>query len=95
MGKHNPGVGIIHRGPTSDKPSDPIQAIFHYYTPEVYIRQSGGGVLTTGGVIDNFKPSPGVPNVMNGPSGGGVFGRGAFSRRVVPGDIIIIPAGVG
>jgi hypothetical protein len=95
MGKYNLGVGIIHRGPTNDKPGDPIQAIFHYYTPEVYIIQSGGGVLTTGGVIDNFKPSPGVPNVMNGPSGGGVFGRGAYSRRVVPGDIIIIPAGVG
>lgn len=95
MGKYNLGVGIIHRGPTNDKPGDPIQAIFHYYTPEVYIIQSGGGVLTTGGLIDNFKPSAGVPNVMNGPSGGGVFGRGAYSRKVGPGDIIIIPAGVG
>ena len=95
MGKYNIGVGIIHRGPTNDKPGDPIPAIFHYFTPEVYIIQSGGGVLTTGGVIDNFKPSAGVPNVMNGPSGGGVFGKDAYSRRVVPGDVIISPAGVG
>ena len=95
MGKYNIGVGIVHRGPTNDKPGDPIPAIFHYFTPEVYIIQSGGGVLTTGGAIDNFKPSAGVPNVMNGPSGGGVFGKGAYSRRVVPGDVIIIPAGVG
>jgi hypothetical protein len=26
MGKYNLGVGIIHRGPTNDKPGDPIQA---------------------------------------------------------------------
>ncbi len=95
MGKYNLGVGIIHRGPTNDKPGDPIPVIYHDYTPEVYIITSGGGVLTTGGVIDNFKHGTGVPNVMNGPSGSGVFGRGAYSRRVVPGDIIIIPTGVG
>ena len=94
MGKYNLGVGIIHRGPTNDKPGDPISMIYHDYTPEVYIIQSGGGVLTTGGVIENKKPGTGVPNVMNGPSGGGTAGRGAYSRRVVPGDIIIIPTGV-
>ena len=94
MGKFNLGVGIIHRGPTNDKPGDPITMIYHDYTPEVYIIQSGGGVLTTGGVIDNKKPGTGVPNVMNGPTGGGTAGRGAYSRRVVPGDIIIIPTGV-
>lgn len=69
MGKYNLGVGIIHRGPTNDKPGDPIPVLYHDYTPEVYIIQSGGGVLTTGGVIDNRKAGTGVPNVMNGPSG--------------------------
>ena len=34
---------------------------------------------------------PGVPNVMNGPSGGGTAGAGAYSRIVHEGDIIIIP----
>ena len=94
MGKYNLGVGIIHRGPTNDKPGDPISVLYHDYTPEVYIIQSGGGILTTGGVIDNRKSGNGVPNVMNGPSGSGTAGRGAYSRRVVPGDIIIIPTGV-
>ncbi len=94
MGKYNLGVGIIHRGPTNDKPGDPIHVLYHYYTPEVYIIQSGGGVLTTGGVIDDRKDSTSVPNVMNGPSGVGIAGRGAYSRRVGPGDIIIIPNGV-
>ena len=91
MGKYNLGVGIIHRGPTNDKPGDPISVIYHDFTPEVYIITSGSGVLTTGGVIENKRASTGVPNVMNGPSGGGTAGNGAYSRIVREGDIIIIP----
>src|SRR5262245_52873844 len=91
MGKYNLGVGIIHRGPTNDKPGDPISVIYHDFTPEVYIITSGSGVLTTGGVIENKRASTGAPNVMNGPSGGGTAGAGAYSRVVKEGDIIIIP----
>ena len=91
MGKYNMGIGIIHRGPTNDKPGDPIPVIYHDFTPETYIITSGSGVLTTGGIIENKKPSPGVANVMNGPSGGGTAGAGAYSRVVHEGDIIIIP----
>ena len=91
MGKYNMGIGIIHRGPTNDKPGDPIPVIYHDFTPETYIITSGSGVLTTGGVIENKRPSPGVANVMNGPSGGGTAGAGAYSRVVHEGDIIIIP----
>src|SRR5262249_38730046 len=89
MGKYNLGVGIIHRGPTNDKAGDPIPVIYHDYTPEVYIITSGTGVLTTGGVIENKRA--GGTNVMNGPSGGGTAGAGAYSRVVKEGDIIIIP----
>src|SRR5262245_18076271 len=46
MGKYNLGVGIIHRGPTNDKPGEPISVIYHDFTPEVYIITSGSGVLT-------------------------------------------------
>ena len=95
MGKYNLGVGIIQRGPTNDKPGDPIPMIYHDYTAETYIITSGSGVLTTGGVIENKKPGSGVPNVMNGPTGGGIAGKGAYSRKVQAGDIIIIPTGVG
>ncbi len=91
MGKYNLGVGIIHRGPSNDKPGDPIPVLYHDYTPEVYIITSGSGVLTTGGVIDNKRAGQGVPNVMNGPSGNGTAGAGAYSRVVREGDIIIIP----
>jgi len=93
MGQYNLGVGIIHRGPTNDKPGDPITGPYHDYTAETYIILSGGGVLTTGGTIGDRKPSNAV-NVMNGPGGNGKAGPGAYSRKVGPGDIIIIPAGV-
>ena len=91
MGKYNMGVGIVYRGPTNDKPGDPISVLYHDYTPETYIIVSGSGILTTGGTIDNKRAGQGVPNVMNGPSGNGTAGAGAYSRRVVEGDIIIIP----
>jgi len=94
MGKYNMGVGVIYRGPTNDKPGDPIHVLYHDYTAETYIIISGSGILTTGGVIDNKKAGAGVPNVMNGPSGNGIAGRGAYSRRVQTGDIIISPTGV-
>ena len=95
MGKYNLGVGIIHRGPTNDKAGDPISMIYHDYTAETYIITSGSGILTTGGIIVNKKASAGAANVMNGPSGGGTAGAGAYSRTVHEGDIIIIPTGVG
>ena len=94
MGKYNMGIGVLYRGPTNDKPGDPIPVLYHDYTAETYIITSGSGILTTGGVIDNKKPGTGVPNVMNGPSGTGIAGRGAYSRKVQAGDIVIIPTGV-
>jgi mannose-6-phosphate isomerase-like protein (cupin superfamily) len=94
MGKYNMGIGVIHRGPTNDKPGDPIHVLYHDYTAETYIITSGSGILTTGGVIENRKPGSATPNVMNGPGGSGIAGRGAYSRKVQAGDIIIIPTGV-
>jgi mannose-6-phosphate isomerase-like protein (cupin superfamily) len=91
MGKYNLGVGIIRRGPTGEKPGDPVPVLWHDYTPEIYYITSGSGDLTTGGVILNQRPGQGVPNTMNGPSGSGIAGPGAYTRRVGPGDIIIVP----
>jgi mannose-6-phosphate isomerase-like protein (cupin superfamily) len=93
MGEYNLGVGIIHRGKTNDKPGDPITGPYHDFTAETYIILSGGGILTTGGTMLDKKPSNSV-NVMNGPGGNGTAGPGAYSRKVGPGDIIIIPAGM-
>jgi mannose-6-phosphate isomerase-like protein (cupin superfamily) len=93
MGKYNLGVGIVHRVATKDKPGDPISGPYHDYTAEVYIILSGGGILTTGGTMAEKKPGSNV-NILNGPGGNGTAGQGAYSRRVGPGDIIIIPPGV-
>jgi len=37
------GVGVIHLGPTNDKPGDPIPMIYHDYTAETYIIPTGVG----------------------------------------------------
>ncbi len=91
MGKYNLGVGIIRRGPTNERPGDPVPVLWHDYTPEIYYITSGSGILTTGGVILNQRVGAGVPNTMNGPGGSGIAGPGAYSRRVSAGDIIIVP----
>ena len=94
MGKYNLGVGVIHRGPTNDKPGDPISMIYHDYTAETYIITSGSGILTTGGDIDNKKASPGRQRDER-PERQRHGGANAYSRKVQTGDIIIIPTGVG
>ena len=91
MGKYNLGIGIIRRGPTTERAGDPVPVLWHDYTPEIYYITSGSGILTTGGVILNQRTGGGVPNVMNGPSGSGIAGPGSYSRRVSAGDIIVIP----
>ncbi len=93
MGKYNLAVGIIHRAATKDKPGDPISGPYHDQTSEVYIIQSGSGILTTGGTMVDKKPSANY-NLLNGPGGNGTAGQGAYSRRLQPGDIVIIPPGV-
>lgn len=94
LGKYNLAVGVIHRGPT--KPGEPVGGISHSDTTETYIIISGGGTLVTGGTIVNGKPAPAnseVVKVLNGPSTGGRIENGV-SRKVGPGDVIIIPFGV-
>jgi AraC-like ligand binding domain len=54
--------------------------------------QSGGGILTTGGTGEK-KPGTNY-NILNGPGGNQTAGPGSVSRRVGPGDIVIIPPGV-
>ena len=94
MGKYNLAVGIIHRGPT--KPGEPAGGISHSDTVETYVIVSGGGTLVTGGTIVNGKPAPpnsDVVKILNGPSVGGRIENG-LSRKVAPGDVIIIPNNV-
>jgi oxalate decarboxylase/phosphoglucose isomerase-like protein (cupin superfamily) len=93
MGKYNLGVGIIHRGRLAAQAGGPVSGPYHDATAEVYIVLSGSGVLATGGAINDKKPSANY-NILNGPGGNGTPGAGAYSRRLQPGDIVIIPPGV-
>lgn len=77
---------------TKDAPGVAVSGPYHDQSAEVYIIQSGSGVLTTGAMAEK-RPS-GNYNLLNGPGGSGTAAPNAYSRRANPGDIIIIPPGV-
>jgi mannose-6-phosphate isomerase-like protein (cupin superfamily) len=95
MGKYNVSVGVLHRGRTTA--GAPVSAINHGHVTEVYYIISGAGTLVTGGTVDNIRPLAAdseVVKVAVGPSNQGTFQQPAQSRKVGPGDIVIIPPGV-
>jgi mannose-6-phosphate isomerase-like protein (cupin superfamily) len=95
MGKYNVSVGVLRRGKTT--PGAPVGAISHEHVTEVYYVISGTGTLLTGGVVENAKPLPAdgeIVKIAVGASNQGTFKQAAQTRKVGPGDIIIIPPGV-
>ena len=90
--EYNVGIGVVHRAKTAGR--SPGGGIEHSQITEVYHVIEGNATLVTGGVIENPRESPpesSVVKVLNGPStGGGVVKDGA-SRKVGPGDVVIIP----
>jgi quercetin dioxygenase-like cupin family protein len=94
LGSYQVGVGILRRGPT--KKGAPIAAITHSQVTEVFYIVSGSGTLVTGGTVENDRPFPPETEFVRlavGPSSGGVFKSGD-RRRIAPGDVVIVPAGV-
>jgi mannose-6-phosphate isomerase-like protein (cupin superfamily) len=95
MGKYNVSVGVLRRAKT--KPGAPVGAINHEHVTEVYYIVSGSGTLLTGGTVEGVKPLPAdgeIVKIAVGPSNQGTFKQAAQTRKVGPGDIVIIPAGV-
>jgi mannose-6-phosphate isomerase-like protein (cupin superfamily) len=92
MGKYNLEVAIIRRNPTNDKPGDPISGTYHSKVGEIYIMLSGSGTFTSGGTTTDAKPSIAY-NLTGGPSVNGTSGKGAYSRKLQAGDIVVIPPG--
>ena len=75
----------------------PPGMIAHDDTVETYIIISGSGTLVTGGQIVNGTRSPAdseVTTILNGPSCSGRSAGEIVSRKMVVGDISVIPAGV-
>ena len=90
--EYNVGVGVVHRAKTAGR--DIGGGIEHSQISEVYHIISGTGTLVTGGAIENEKPTPAnSPTVttLNGPSSGGGKVVGGTSRKLGPGDVVIIP----
>jgi mannose-6-phosphate isomerase-like protein (cupin superfamily) len=78
-------VAMLHR----TKPE--VGALIHDRVTETYYIVSGSGTIVTGGTLGNPKPTD-LSRVNAGMSQTGER-QGGDSRRVGPGDIIIIPAG--
>jgi len=92
IGTYNVAVGVLHRAARAKQ-----TAISHSQVTEIYHIIEGAGTLVTGGEMLEPAPSPADGNtvkVLVGPSTGGTSIRGGQSRRVGPGDVIIIPPGV-
>jgi len=91
-GEYNVGVGVVHRAKTAGR--DIGGGIEHSQITEIYHVISGNGTFVTGGTIENMKEtesnSP-VVTTLNGPSSGGGRVVGGTSRRLGPGDVVIIP----
>ncbi len=92
MGKYNVAVGVLHRAAKARQ-----TAIEHAQVTEVYYIIEGAGTFVTGGTMVDPTPSPAdgtTVKILVGPSTNGASIRGGQSRKVSPGDVIVIPPGV-
>lgn len=91
-GEYNVGVGVVHRAKTAGR--SPGGGIEHSQITEVYHVIEGNATLVTGGTIENARessPDGQVVKVLNGPSTGGGIVHDGVSRKVGPGDVVVIP----
>ena len=91
-GEYNVGAGVVHRAKTAGR--DIGGGIEHSQITEIYHVTSGNGTLMTDGTIENPKdqaPDSIVVTTLNGPSSGGGKVIGGKSRKLGPGDVVIIP----
>lgn len=92
IGKYNVAVGILHRAAKAKQ-----TAISHGNVTEVYHILEGSGTLVTGGTIVAATPVAAdseTSRVLVGPSTTGPSVQNGQSRKVSPGDVIVIPPGV-
>lgn len=92
IGAYNVAVGILHRSGKAKQ-----TAIAHSEITEIYYVINGAGTFVTGGTMTNataVAPEGTVVKVLVGPSTTGPTIVGGQSRRIGPGDVIIVPPGV-
>jgi mannose-6-phosphate isomerase-like protein (cupin superfamily) len=84
-GGHYLGVAVVRRT------SGDLTALVHDKIDEIYYVLEGGGTLITGGKLIDGKQTDASPTI--GPGWSGTSIEGGQSRRVVAGEVVIIPAG--
>ena len=92
IGQYNVAVGILHRSGRATQ-----NAISHSAITEVYYVIDGAGTFVTGGTMTNASPADPTGNtvkVLVGPSMNVAAITGGQSRRIAPGDVIVVPPGV-
>lgn len=90
--EYNVGVGVVHRSKTNGTSTG--GGVEHSQITEVYHVIEGSATLGTGGTIENARessPESNVVKVLNGPSTQGGVVENGVSRKVGPGDVVIIP----
>jgi len=89
--EYNVAIGILHRPHVDQSPGGALE---HETATEVYHIISGTGTYVTGGKIDKGAESPpdsDLVKLLDGPSVQGGVVLGGVSRKVGPGDVIVIP----
>jgi len=90
--EYNVGVSVVSRLKTSGKEAP--TGIEHSQITEVYHVIYGSGTLVTGGALNDPKEVPAnneVVTVLNGPSTEGSGIQNGVSRKIGPGDVVVIP----
>lgn len=80
-------VGIVHRTNAE------ARALMHDELTEIYQILEGSGTILMGGTIENKRPVSDPPNLGPTPSYF-VTQVGGVTRKVMPKDLIILPAGI-
>jgi mannose-6-phosphate isomerase-like protein (cupin superfamily) len=94
IGKSNVDVGVVYRGKLNGQ--SPVAE--HDLVSEVYHIMDGEATLVTGADISGVERRPSTNNNvrnLNGPGSNGTSIRNGVTHHLKPGDVIVIPAGVG
>ncbi|HTC87697.1 MAG TPA: AraC family ligand binding domain-containing protein [Bryobacteraceae bacterium] len=93
IGKSHVDVGVVFR---NSKAGGAVAE--HDLVSEVYHIIDGSATLVLGSDIVDLKPRPAddrAVRLLNGPGGNGTGIRNGVTYHLKPGDVVVIPAGVG
>ena len=94
IGKINVDIGIVYRRKLTGE--QPVAE--HDLVSEVYHIIDGSATMVTGPDIEGMKRRPSTNEnvrMLNGPGSNGTSIRNPVTYELKPGDVIVIPAGVG